>query len=165
MCKNIQNLTLLLKIVGSFPNFPYGIADPIEELALIAGKKKIGLHVDACLGGFVVAFARDNGLDLGNFDFKNPNVTSISCDNHKYGLAPKGSSVLLFRTKELRSHAYFSKADWSGGIYATQTTAGSRNGVGISGSWYALVSIGRKRYAENSKQIMQAVRSICENVK
>lgn len=51
-------------IIGSVPNFPHGTIDPIPELAAIAKAKNIGLHVDCCLGGFVVAFAKDHGLKL-----------------------------------------------------------------------------------------------------
>lgn len=73
-------LTGYVQIVGSFPNFPYGTYDPIEELAVIAQKKKIGLHVDACLGGFIIAFAKENGYQLPKFDFTVEGVTSISVD-------------------------------------------------------------------------------------
>ena len=118
-------------IIGSVPNFPHGTIDPIPALAAIAKAKNIGLHVDCCLGGFVVAFAKDHGLELPKFDFTldgkktgitpasinfscifNKNitylffifsgVTSISCDQHKYGLAPKGVSVCMFKTNQLR---------------------------------------------------------------
>lgn len=67
-------------IVGSFPNYPHGICDPIEQLAAIAKRKKIGFHVDCCLGGFVVVFAKDIGIDLGKYDFSIDGVTSISVD-------------------------------------------------------------------------------------
>ena len=88
--------------MGSIPNYPYGTMDPIEQLSAIAKKKKIGLHVDGCLGGFVIAFAKENGYDLGKFDFTLDGVTSLSVDQHKYGLAPKGVSTVLFKTKNLR---------------------------------------------------------------
>ena len=31
----------------------------------------------------------------------------MSCDTHKYGYAPKGSSVVLYRGQELRRYQYF----------------------------------------------------------
>jgi sphinganine-1-phosphate aldolase len=36
------------------------------------------------------------------FDFSVKGVTSISSDVHKYGLAPKGTSVVLYRNHEIR---------------------------------------------------------------
>mmetsp|Transcript_61127 Transcript_61127/g.92443 ORF Transcript_61127/g.92443 Transcript_61127/m.92443 type:complete len:135 (-) Transcript_61127:109-513(-) len=86
-------------IVGSVPNFPHGIVDPIPVMAEIAKKKNIGLHVDCCLGGFVAPWAHENGCDIPKFDFSVEGVTSISVDHHKYGLAPKGVSVVLYKTK------------------------------------------------------------------
>lgn len=84
-------------IVGSAPNFPHGIMDPIPQMAHIAQKNKIGMHVDGCLGGFLIAFAKDNGLKIDDFDFSVSGVTSISIDHHKYGLAPKGKSILIIK--------------------------------------------------------------------
>jgi sphinganine-1-phosphate aldolase len=87
--------------VASCPSFPCGIIDPIEEIAALAHRKKIGCHVDCCLGGFVVAFLKDK---LPKFDFNVLGVTAISCDHHKYGLAPKGASVIMYKTKKLRQY-------------------------------------------------------------
>lgn len=36
------------------------------------------------------------------FDFSVKGVTSISSDVHKYGLAPKGTSIVLYRNHEIR---------------------------------------------------------------
>lgn len=36
------------------------------------------------------------------FDFSVKGVTSISVDVHKYGLAPKGTSVVLYRNHDIR---------------------------------------------------------------
>ena len=130
-------------MVCSAPSFPHGIMDPVEEIAALAKKKRIGCHVDACLGGFIIAFIKEK---LPKFDFTVDGITSISCDHHKYGCSPKGASVVMFKTKELRRHSFFAYSTWSGGVYATPTIAGSRGGVGISGAWYSLVTIGKKRY-------------------
>ena len=74
---------MFLQIVGSAPQFPHGTIDPIEDLAVLARKYQIPLHIDACLGGFLIAFADDAGFPLPKFDFEIPEVTSISCDTHK----------------------------------------------------------------------------------
>lgn len=88
-------------LVGSAPGWPHGVVDDIPAMSKLAQKYGIQLHVDACLGGFIIAFHEETGRKIP-FDFRVPGVTSISCDNHKYGIAPKGISTIIFRTKELR---------------------------------------------------------------
>lgn len=89
-------------IVGSAPGFPHGVVDPIEELASLARARGIGMHVDACLGGYLLPFAARLGYDIPPFDFRVPGVTSISADTHKYGYAPKGASVVMYRDAHVR---------------------------------------------------------------
>ena len=43
----------------------------------------IPVHVDSCLGGFLVPFMRAAGHELPPFDFSVPGITSISADTHK----------------------------------------------------------------------------------
>ena len=72
--------------------------DDIPALSELALAHNIGLHVDCCLGGFLVPFMEKAGYRTKHaFDFRNAGVTTISCDPHKYGFAPKGSSVLMVR--------------------------------------------------------------------
>ena len=42
--------------MGSAPDFPFGVLDDIESISELALKKNTNCHVDACLGGLVVAF-------------------------------------------------------------------------------------------------------------
>ena len=46
-------------------------------------------HTDACLGGFVLPFARKLGYPVPAWDFRVPGVTSMSLDSHKFGMAHK----------------------------------------------------------------------------
>ena len=94
--KKINKNTIML--IGSAYNFPHGIIDPIKELGKLAIKHKIGLHVDCCLGGLILPFAKQLGYDLPEFDFMVEGVTAISVDTHKYGYSCKGSSVILYKT-------------------------------------------------------------------
>lgn len=89
-------------IIGSAPGFPHGVVDPIEELAALAQARNVGMHVDACLGGYLLPFAARLGYDIPAFDFRVPGVTSISADTHKYGYAPKGASVVMYRDGHVR---------------------------------------------------------------
>lgn len=155
--KFINRNTVLL--VGSAPNFPHGIVDDIEGLGQLAQKHNIPLHVDCCLGSFVVAFMEKAGFDdLPPFDFRVPGVTSISCDSHKYGFAPKGSSVIMYRNSDLRMHQYYVSTDWTGGLYGSPTLAGSRPGALVVGCWATMVRIGEKGYTESCKDIVTASR-------
>ncbi|KAJ0037769.1 hypothetical protein Pint_23758 [Pistacia integerrima] len=152
-------------IVGSAPGFPHGIIDPIEELGELASSYGICLHVDLCLGGFVLPFARKLGYPIPPFDFSVQGVTSISVDVHKYGLAPKGTSVVLYRNHEIRKHQFVAVTEWSGGLYVSPTIAGSRPGGLIAGAWAAMMSLGQEGYLENTKAIMEVSKSIQKGIK
>jgi len=75
-----------IMIYSSAPSYPQGVIDPITELGAIATYYNIGLHVDCCLGGFILPFAKKLGYDIRDFDFGVKGVTSISCDTHKVGV-------------------------------------------------------------------------------
>jgi len=102
-----------IMMVGSAPNFPHGIIDPIAELGEVAEDKGVWLHTDACVGGYFAPFARMNGVKVPPFDFEVPGVMSISADLHKYGYCAKGASTVLFRSKELYEHMPFETKDWN----------------------------------------------------
>jgi sphinganine-1-phosphate aldolase len=142
-------------LVGSAPSFPHGVVDPIEELAAIARQRGIGFHTDACLGGFVLPWARRLGYDVPGFDFQVPGVTSMSADTHKFGYAAKGSSVVLYRGSHLRSFQYFTASEWPGGLYFSPTMAGSRPGALSAMSWAAMVATGEDGYLEATRRILQ----------
>ena len=130
-------------LVGSAPQFPHGSVDDIRGIAGLGVKYGIPVHVDACLGGFLIAFMEEAGFPLEPFDFRVKGVTSISADTHKYGYAPKGSSVVLYSRPEFRRQQWFSVGDWPGGIYATSTIGGSRAGGIIAACWASLMYYGR----------------------
>ena len=147
-------------IVGSAPSFPHGVIDPIEELSELARARGIGFHTDACLGGFVVPWAERLGYPVPGFDFRLPGVTSMSADTHKYGYAAKGTSVVLYRSRELRHHQYFTITDWPGGLYASPSFAGSRPGALSAACWAALVSIGEDGYLDATRRILATADSV-----
>ncbi|MGH9019805.1 MAG: pyridoxal-dependent decarboxylase, partial [Acidimicrobiales bacterium] len=147
-------------------NYGYGTVDPITELGEVAMDRGVGLHVDGCLGGFILPFGRELGYDIAPFDFAVPGVTSISADTHKYGYALKGTSVVCFAERALRDSQYFFQTDWSGGKYCSPGMDGSRSGGLIAATWASMVSLGRegyRRYAraifETSASMQAAVRS------
>jgi glutamate/tyrosine decarboxylase-like PLP-dependent enzyme len=142
-------------IVGSAPNYPHGIIDPIEDLGAIALKRDLGFHVDACLGGFFLPWAEDLGYPIPRFDFRVPGVTSMSADVHKYGFAAKGASTILYQDTALRRYQFHVATGWPGGIYASPSMAGTRPGGPIAAAWAAIKRIGRDGYLEKAKGIME----------
>ena len=148
--KHISTDTVL--IVGSAPSYPQGMIDPIEEIAAIAKQHKCLLHVDACVGGFILPFLKMEGVDLPKFDFEIDGVTSMSADVHKYGYAAKGASVVLYKNAELRKGQFYVKTDWSGGIYGSPSFMGTRGGGPIAAAWTALNHIGEDGYRRMAKE-------------
>ena len=157
--KAINNSTIVL--VASAPSYPHGIIDAVGEVAKLGIKYNIGVHVDCCLGGFLIPFMEEAGYPISMVDFRVDGVTSISCDTHKYGYGPKGCSVIMYKNAELRKNQYFIDTDWSGGIYASPAIAGSRSGVTLACTWAAMMHVGREGYVAKTKQII-AVREEIE---
>jgi sphinganine-1-phosphate aldolase len=151
-------------LVGSAPSFPHGVIDPISELSDLARARKLGLHVDACLGGFVLPFARKLGYPVPSFDFSLLGVTSMSADTHKFGYAAKGTSVVLYRGPELRRHQYFVTTDWPGGLYFSPTFAGSRSGALSAACWAAMVSIGERGYLDATRRVLETATKIKQGI-
>jgi sphinganine-1-phosphate aldolase len=152
-------------IVGSAPSFPHGAIDPISELSELAREHGIGFHTDACLGGFVLPWAEKLGYPVPPFDFRLPGVTSMSADTHKYGYAAKGTSVVLYRGKNLLHYQYYTATDWPGGLYFSPTFAGSRPGALSAACWAAMTSIGADGYLAATKKILEVAEAIKSGVR
>ncbi|TFL07159.1 pyridoxal phosphate-dependent transferase [Pterulicium gracile] len=166
----INSNTIML--VGSAVNFPDGNQDDIVALAELARKYKTGLHVDCCLGSFVMPFLEAAGLSNGEngkyklepFDFRVPGVTAISCDTHKYGFAPKGTSVIMYRDSALRQYQYYVNPSWTGGVYASPSLSGSRPGALIAGTWAVMQYMGHQGYLDSCKEIVTCARTIANDI-
>ncbi|EIW83452.1 PLP-dependent transferase [Coniophora puteana RWD-64-598 SS2] len=164
--------TILL--VGSAVNFPDGNQDDVVALGKLASSHNIGLHVDCCLGSFIMPFLERAGLSEGEdggkkyklepFDFRVKGVTSISCDTHKYGFAPKGSSVIMYRDAALRRHQYYITPNWTGGVYGSPSLSGSRPGALIAGTWAAMQYMGSDGYLSSCREIVGAARAIANTI-
>lgn len=150
--------------VASAPSFPHGVVDHVGGIAAACAARGVPLHVDCCLGGFVLPFARRLGYPVPPFDFSVPGVTSISVDTHKFGMAHKGTSVVLYRSKEIRRHQYTSITDWTGGLYISPGFAGSRSGALIATAWAALVHLGEEGYMRITEGMMSAAKQFQQGV-
>lgn len=133
-------------VVASAFCYPYGVMDPVEELAAIAAGVGAGCHVDACIGGFVLPFLERLGRPVPPYDFRVPGVTSMSVDVHKYGYVPKGASVVLHRDADWAGHQFFLYDDWGAGLYGAATVAGARPAAPIACAWAVINHLGVDGY-------------------
>ncbi len=151
-------------LVGSAPNYPYGTIDPISELSNLATKYNLNLHVDACVGGFILPWLEKLGEDIPPFDFRIEGVTSISADLHKYGYSAKGASVILYRSMDIMKHQLFVSVNFPGGIVMTPGLTGTRPGGAIASAWATLMGLGQKKYLENAKSLSEIVKKLKEGI-
>ncbi len=162
MASLITENTVML--VGSAPPYPHGVVDPIEQIAALAKSKGLLCHVDACLGGFILPFARKLGRDIPRFDFEVDGVSSISADLHKYGYAAKGASVVLYRDGALRKHQFFTYANWPGGLYVSPSMMGTRPGGAIASAWAVLNYLGEDGYVARAKVLLETTDRLKEGI-
>ncbi|MBX5483926.1 MAG: aspartate aminotransferase family protein [Myxococcaceae bacterium] len=162
MEKRITDRTIL--VVGSAPAYPHGAIDPIEEIAALAKRRGLLCHVDACVGGFLLPWAKRLGYPIPKWDFEVDGVTSISADLHKYGFAAKGASVLVFRNAALRRHQFFTYGEWPGGLYASPSMTGTRPGGAIAAAWAVMHFLGEEGYLKLARQILDTTRTFREGI-
>jgi glutamate/tyrosine decarboxylase-like PLP-dependent enzyme len=143
-------------VVGSAPCYPYGVVDPIPELAELAAGAGALCHVDACLGGWLLPFLERLGEPVPAWDFRVEGVTSLSADIHKYGWCFKGASLLLHRDPDLLQLQYFLYDGWPGGLYGSATTAGTRPAAPIAAAWATINHLGLEGYLRLAGQVRAA---------
>ena len=167
MAAQVDSNTVML--VASAISFPQGVVDPVQELAALAAKHGgIPLHVDCCLGSYLIPFAnavRGPDAQLPPFDFAVPGVTSISADTHKFGYAPKGSSVIMYSKAEFRYHQFYVSPRWTGGVYTTPSIAGSRAGALVAATWATMRFHGQEGYRAAAKRILTAAQAVAQGVR
>jgi sphinganine-1-phosphate aldolase len=154
-----------IAIMGSASNYGYGTIDDIAALGKVAIERGVGLHVDGCLGGFILPFGEQLGHPIPAFDFRVPGVTTISADTHKYGYGLKGSSLLLFRDREQRNSQYFFQTAWTGGKYCSPGIDGSRSSGLLAATWAGMVATGRAGYLTYAKEIFATSYAMQEAVR
>jgi glutamate/tyrosine decarboxylase-like PLP-dependent enzyme len=161
--KLIDDDTVL--VVGSAPNYPFGVVDPIPELAALAAERQINFHTDACLGGFLLPFLEELGEEVPPFDFRVPGVATISADVHKYGYCTKGASVITHRTKaHLHQYQLFVYDQWPGGFYGSFAMAGARPAAPIAAAWAVMNFLGREGYRRLARVVRDTTEKIREGI-
>jgi len=160
--KAITSNTILL--VGSAPSYAHGVVDPIRELGELALKHDLLLHTDACVGGFMLPYFKRLGEPIPDFDFSVPGVTSISVDLHKYGYTPKGASLVLYRSKDLRKHQIFACSEWTGYTIINNAVQSTRSGGPLAAAWAVLKFIGDEGYLEIARKKLEATKKLVEGI-
>ncbi|MEO6571031.1 MAG: aspartate aminotransferase family protein [Ilumatobacteraceae bacterium] len=152
MAEAVNDRTVL--VVGSAPQYPQGVVDPIPAIAELAASVGANCHVDACMGGFVLPFAEMLGRPVPPWDFRVDGVHSISADIHKLGYAPKGVSVVLHRTKELRRYQTWMFDGWLGGAYGSPNLQGTRSGLPMAAAWAVMQHLGVDGYVDLTRTVL-----------
>jgi sphinganine-1-phosphate aldolase len=143
-------------VVGSAPQYPQGVIDPIPDIAALAAERRINCHVDACMGGMVLPFLARLGEEIPPWNFSVPGVTSISVDLHKFGYTSKGASVIVHRSRELRSHQTFVTSNWLGGTYGSSGVLGTKGGGAMAAAWAVMNHLGEEGYLRLTEQARRA---------
>lgn len=152
-------------ILGSAPEYPHGVIDPIARLGELALSAKVPLHVDACVGGYLLPFIERLGVELPAWDFRVPGVSSISADIHKYGFAAKGASCILYRDLDTFRHQVFVYEDWPGGVFASPALLGTRPGGAYAAAWAAIQANGEDGYLELARRTMDATKRLLAGIR
>lgn len=162
MARAIDHNTIL--IVGSAPQYPQGVIDPIEEISALAERHDVNFHVDACMGGVTLPYLERLGLNIPIWDFRVPGVTSISVDLHKYGYTSKGAGVLLHRNKTLRQDQTFITDNWLGGMYGSSGILGTKSGGPIASAWAVMRYLGDDGYMRVTDSARQSATRIADHI-
>jgi sphinganine-1-phosphate aldolase len=151
-------------VIASAFNYPYGVMDPVTELAALAAEHGVGCHVDACIGGFVLPFLERLGRDVPPWDFRVEGVTEISADVHKYGYCPKGASVIVHRDADWFGHQVFLYDQWPSGLYGSPAMAGARPAAPIATAWAAITYLGVDGYTEIMRGLMETTAKVRDGI-
>jgi glutamate/tyrosine decarboxylase-like PLP-dependent enzyme len=143
-------------VVASAPCYPFGVIDPVEEIAGLAARRGVLCHVDACLGGYLLPFWERLGRPVPPWDFRVEGVTSLSADIHKYGYCFKGVSSILYADRELYQRQIFMYDTWPGGLYASASAAGTRPGSPIAAAWATMTHLGEEGYLRLGSRVLTA---------
>ncbi len=147
-------------LAGSAPSYTQGVIDPIAELSSLASEHGLWFHTDACMGGFLLPYCKRLGRPVPDFDFSLPGVCSISVDLHKYAYTPKGASLILHRSPDLRRFQMFSFSRWLGYTMINPTVQSSKSGGPLAAAWAVLHYVGDAKYLEFARKKLEATREI-----
>lgn len=152
-------------IVGSAPQYPQGVIDPIDAIAAIGAERDISVHVDACMGGVILPYLGRLGHDIPRWNFAVDGVTSMSVDLHKFGYTAKGASVIAYRNKQLRRYQTYVTDNWLGGVYGSSGILGTKSGGSMAAAWAVMNHLGDDGYMRLTVAARRAAEALVAGVK
>jgi glutamate/tyrosine decarboxylase-like PLP-dependent enzyme len=158
----VTDRTVLL--VASAASYAHGVVDPVAEIAALGLRRGIPVHVDGCIGGWLLPYFARLGVDVPPFDLSVPGVTSLSVDLHKYAYAPKGASLVLYNDAALRRKQYYATADWTGYTMINATVQSTKSGGPLAAAWAVLQGVGDDGYLELARKTLAATRRLVAGV-
>lgn len=147
-------------VAVSAPSYAHGVIDDVPAMAAVTGERGLRLHVDACVGGWILPWAPTPH----DWDFAVDGVTSMSVDLHKYGYAQKGASLLLHASPDLRRPQYFAYADWPGYTMLNATMQSTKSGGPLAAAWATVRLIGAEGYADLVAKALSSTRQIADGI-
>ena len=120
----------------------------------------VRIHVDAASGGMFAPFIDP---DLA-WDFRLPNVWSISASGHKYGLVYPGVGWVVWRGKRALPEKLIFWVSYLGGKEATMAINFSRSASQIVGQYYMLMRNGREGYREIHQRTLDVARYLAQEI-
>jgi tyrosine decarboxylase/tyrosine decarboxylase/aspartate 1-decarboxylase len=152
-----------IAIIATAGTSEFGSVDPVPELAEIAHKKKIYLHVDAATGAFIIPFAKKLGRHLPDCDFSLEPVSSITVDPHKYGLVPIPAGGILFRDSSIRN--LIDLPSFFAGTQTHRTLIGTRPGYAVIATFAVLKHLGWDGYIKITEKNFQNTDYLVKKIK
>jgi len=152
-------------VVGSAPQYPQGVIDPIAAIAALAAERDINCHVDACMGGVTLPYLARLGHPIPAWNFRVPGVTSISVDLHKFGYTAKGASVIMHRSKQLRGYQTFVTDNWLGGVYGSSGVLGTKGGGAMAAAWAVMRYLGDDGYLRVTAAARRATEQLADAIR
>jgi sphinganine-1-phosphate aldolase len=147
-------------VVASAPSYAHGVVDEIPGIAAVSAAHSVPCHVDACIGGFTLAYARLGGEAVPPCDFVVDGVTSIGMDLHKYGFSPKGASLLLFRDVDLRSGTYYAFSEWPGYPVVNTTLQSTKSAGPMAAAWAVAHALGHQGFIDAVRRAREATHRV-----
>ncbi len=123
-------------------------------------KVPVRIHVDGASGGMVAPFIEP---DL-EWDFRLPNVWSISTSGHKYGLVYPGIGWVVWRSEEALPKDLIFDVSYLGGTEATMAINFSRSASQIVGQYFVFMRNGFEGYREIHQKTLDVAQYLAKEI-
>jgi tyrosine decarboxylase/aspartate 1-decarboxylase len=147
-------------VVGTAGTAELGVIDPIDELANLASKHKVWMHVDAAFGGLVIPFLTNAKY---RFDFSLEPVKSITVDPHKMGMSAIPGGGIIFRDKKTLDSIKTETPYLTDGLQ--YTLVGTRTGAAAASASAVFSSLGMEGFTKVVGDCMKTTQLLTNGLK